>query len=98
MQTSKQVVKSPSTGSAVPGLLIVARDQVEVYRALQEAFGESQKVTVILDRRCENRRRRGLAVPGDRRRMERRTLSHIEEDLRLRQYVLVRPHSRRPHD
>ena len=98
MPSPKHVVKSPFTDSAVPGLLIVARDQLDLYRTLQEEFGESQKVAVILDRRCENRRRRGLAVPADRRRMERRSFSHIEEDLRQRQYVLVRPHSRRPHD
>jgi hypothetical protein len=30
--------------------------------------------------------------------MERRSLPHIEEDLGFRDYVLVRPHSRRPHD
>jgi hypothetical protein len=98
MRSLKTAVKSSLTGYEVPGLLIVARDQLEVYRALQEAFGESQEVAVILDRRCESRRRRGLAVPADRRQMERRSSLHIEEDLRLRQYVLVRPHSRRPHD
>jgi hypothetical protein len=98
MPSLKKVVTSPRTGQAVPGLLIVARDRPELYHALQQTFGESQEVTVLLDRRCEHRRRRGLAVPGDRRRMERRSLPHIEEDLGFRDYVLVRPHSRRPHD
>jgi hypothetical protein len=32
------------------------------------------------------------------RRIERRSVHHIEEDLHLRKYVLVRPHHRRPHD
>jgi len=98
MPRPKKFVEHHATGYAVPGLLIVARDQLELYRALQQEFGKSEKVAVILDRRCENRRRRGLVVPADRRQMERRSLSHIEEDLRLRQYVLVRPHSRRPHE
>jgi hypothetical protein len=98
MPSLKKVVTSPRTGQAVPGLLIVARDQPALYRALQQTFGESQEVAVLLDRRWETRRRRSLAVPGDRRGMERRSLPHIENDLRLREYVLVRPHSRRPHD
>ena len=98
MPSLKNVVKSPRTGQAVPGLLIVARDRPELYHALQQTFRESQEVAVILDRRSETRRRRGLAVPGDRRRKERRSLPHIEDDLRLREYALVRPHSRRPHD
>jgi hypothetical protein len=90
---------SPKKGEnpPVPGLLIVARDQRELYRAFQLVFGESQKVTVILDRRRKNRRRRGAHVSADRRRMERRSLSHIEGDLRHRQYELVRAHYRRPH-
>jgi len=98
MPSLKKVVKSPRTGHAVRGLLIVARDHLELYRALQHAFGERPEVAVILDRRCQNRRRRGLAVPADRRRMERRSLPHIADDLRLREYVLVRPQSRRPRD
>jgi hypothetical protein len=88
----------PPPGQTVPGLLIVARNQPELYRALQQTFGESQEVFVILDRRGENRRQRALAVPGDRRRKERRSPPCITDDLRLREYVLVRPHSRRPHD
>ena len=98
MPSPKKVGNSPGAAHEVPGLLSVARDQRELYRALQLVFGESQKITVILDRRCENRRRRGFPVPADRRRMERRSLPHIEDDLRHRQYVLVRPRSRRVHD
>jgi hypothetical protein len=98
MPSLKKVVKSPCMGHAAPGLLIVARDHLVFYDALQQAFGGSERVTVLLDRRCENRRRRGLAVPADRRRMERRSLLHIEDDLCQRKYVVVRPQSRRPHD
>ena len=98
MPSLKPVVTSPRTGQAVPGLLIVARDHPELYRALQHTVGASQEIAVLLDRRRETRRRRGLAVPGDRRRRERRSLPHIQDDLGRREYVLVRPHSRRPQD
>jgi len=98
MPSPKRVEKSPVPDHAVPGLLIVARDQPELYHALRLVFGESQKVAVILDRRRKHQRRRMVAVSDDRRRMERRSLPNIEDDLRHRQYVLVRPHSRRPHD
>ena len=97
MSRPKKAGSSPGTDSRAPCLLIVARDQLELYHDLQFAFGASQKVTIILDRRCENRRRRDLPVPEDRRRMERRSLPHIAEDPRFRQYVMVRPYSRRPH-
>jgi hypothetical protein len=98
MMSPKKVVRSPRVGRVVPGLLIVARDHPALYLALQHTFGKSQEVAVILDRRCETRRRRGLAVPGDRRRRERRSLPHIEDDLPVRTYALVRPHYRRPQD
>ena len=98
MPSLKPVVTSPRTGQAVPGLLSVARDHPELYRALQHTVGASQEIAVLLDRRRETRRRRGLAVPGDRRRRERRSLPHIQDDLGRREYVVVRPHSRRPQD
>jgi hypothetical protein len=91
-------VKTSPTRTARPGLLIVARDHLALYRAIARAFGDSPQITVFLDRRCENRRQRGLAVPADRRHMERRSLSRIEDDLSVRKYVLVRPHYRRPSD
>ena len=98
MPSLKNTLRSPHAGQAVPGLLIVARDRPELYHALQQTVGENQEVAVILDRRRENRRQRELAVPGNRRRKERRSPPYIADDLRLREYVLVRPHSRRPHD
>lgn len=98
MPTATKTLHTPAVHPGAPGLLVVARDQPELYRVLQQAFGDSQQVAVILDRRCENRRRGGLAVPVDQRRRERRSLPHMEDDLALRQYILVRPHFRRPHD
>ena len=89
---------TPFAGTPVRGLLIVARDHTDVYHALEHAFGGSQGVTVLFDRRHEERRRAVRPVESDQRRIERRSFPHLEEDLRLRKYVLVRPHYRRPHD
>ena len=90
--------KTPFTGTPARGLLIVARDHLDLYRSLEQAFGGSQRVTVLLDRRREERRRAVRAVESDLRRIDRRSFPHVEDDLRLRKYVLVRPHHRRPHD
>jgi hypothetical protein len=73
---------TPSAQSAARGLLIVARDQRDVYDCLQHTYGDSERIIVLLDRRQG----------------ERRHPSTIAEDLRFQQYVLVRPHDRRPHD
>jgi len=90
--------KTPPTGTPAQGLLIVARDHPDLYRSLEQAFGASRRVTVLLDRRNGERRRALRPVESDLRRKERRSFPHIEDDLRLRKYVLVRPHHRRPHD
>jgi hypothetical protein len=89
---------TPPTRPPVRGLLIVARDQRDLYDCLQHAYGDSEEITVLLDRRQGERRRRIQPVAGERRYGERRSLLSIAEDLRYQQYVLVRPHFRRPHD
>jgi hypothetical protein len=91
-------VRTAPPRPAVQGQLIVARDHLELYHSLQHAFGDSPEVTILLDRRCEKRRRHVQPVAGDRWRSERRTLLHMTDDPRVRHYVLVRPHYRRPHD
>ena len=88
----------PPTRHGVRGLLIVARNQPELWQALMHEVGDSGEVTVLLDRRQRDRRQGVQLVEADRRRIERRSLPHIEDDLRLRKYALVRPHYRRPHD
>jgi hypothetical protein len=80
------------------GLLIVARDQLNLWLSLKDAFGDSEGVMVLLDRRQGDRRRGVQSVASDRRRVERRSLPRIEDDLSVRKYVLVRPHYRRPND
>ena len=89
---------APWTSTPARGLLIVARDHLDLYRALEQAFGGSQRVIVLLDRRLEERRRAVRPVKSDLRRIERRSFPNVEDDLRLRRYVVVRPHRRRPHD
>jgi hypothetical protein len=76
------------------GLLIVARDQMDLYDCLQHAYGDSEELTVLLDRRQVDRRRDAQPVLGERRRMDRRSLSTIADDLRFQQYVLVSPNDR----
>jgi hypothetical protein len=90
--------KAPHRETPARGLLIVARDHVDLYHSLEQAFGGSKRVTVLLDRRRAERRRAVRAVESDLRRIDRRSFPHVEDDLRLRKYVLVRPHHRRPHD
>jgi len=89
---------TPPTRPPARGLLIVARDQRDLYDCLRHAYGDSEEITVLLDRRRVERRRAAQSVAGDRRRGERRSVRSIAEDLRYQQYVLVRPHFRRPHD
>ena len=80
------------------GVLIVARDQGDLYDCLQHAYGDREAITVLLDRRRGERRRRVQPVAGERRSTDRRSLPSLEHDLRFQQYLLVRPHYRRPPD
>ncbi len=91
-------VRTPPTPQLVRGLLIVARDQMDLYEALRDAYGGSGTITVLLDRRQGERRRNTEPTSDERRRTDRRSLLSITEDLRFQQYVLVRPHYRRPRD
>ena len=80
------------------GLLIVARDQGDLYDCLRHAYGDGEAITVLLDRRRGERRRRVQPVAGERRYADRRSLPSLEHDLQFQQYVLVRPHYHRPPD
>ena len=82
----------------VRSLLIVARDQGDLYEALQYAYSDSATISVFLDRRRAERRRSVQPVAEERRRNDRRSLLSIADDLRFQQYLLVRPHYRRPYD
>lgn len=86
------------THPPVRSLLIVARDHGDLYETLRTEYGDSETLTVLLDRRQGERRRRAERVLADRRRADRRIALSIAEDLRLQPYVLVRPHYRRARD
>ncbi len=90
--------KESPTGLAESSLLIVSRDQPELFQTLLQEFGGSPQLLVLRDERSMNRRQQARAVPGDRRWQERRHPLHPEEDLRLRLYIFVRPPGRRPKD
>jgi hypothetical protein len=91
-------LRTPSMRPPVRSLLIVAGNQGDLYDCLQHAYGASETITVLLDRRQRERRRSVQPVPGERRRGERRSLPSLEHDRRFQRYMLVRPHYRRPHD
>jgi len=98
MRNSRTAVSTRPLRRAERGVLIVARDQGDLYDCLQHAYGDSETITVLLDRRQGERRRRVQPVRGERRQGERRSLPSLEHDLRFQQYLRVRPHARRPHD
>lgn len=98
MPEMRNVLGTRSQGSAVRGLIIVSRDQPDLWQALSREFGQSQEIRVLLDRRQGERRKDNQTHTPDRRGADRRSLPRIEDDVRSRQYVLVRPHYRVPRD
>jgi len=82
----------------VLSLIIVAREQQDLWRSLVDEFRDVQQIQVLLDRRHGERRTPRGPVAYDRRTRERRSLPRLEDDLHARQYVLVRPCHRRPHE
>lgn len=88
---------APAT-SAGRDLLIVARDQGDLYDALWHAYADSAELAVLVDRRQTERRRECQPVAGERRQRDRRDLPSLVHDLRFQQYVLVRPPRRRSVD
>ena len=98
MAVPRNESRTRPTRPAARGVLIVARDQQELYRNLQRAYRDTDELLVLRDRRQGERRRGIHPVADERRQRERRSLLSIAEDLRYQQYVLVRPHFRRPND
>jgi len=78
----------------------VRRMNVALTRARRRlvVIGDSATISVLLDRRRAERRRSVQPVAEERRRNDRRSLLSIADDLRFQQYLLVRPHYRRPYD
>jgi hypothetical protein len=53
-------------------LFVVSRDHHAVYEDLRQAFAESSGMTIVLDRRFAERRRRDVGPPGAERRKRQR--------------------------
>jgi hypothetical protein len=79
----------PPSGHRVRGLIIVARDQSELWHHLTQHFAGHNEVRVLLDRRQWERRQRVQAYRPDRRKAARRRPPSIETDLRYRSFLLV---------
>ena len=71
-------------------LLIVARDQPDLWRYLKDDFTGDDKVEVILDRRRGERRQRVQLREPERRQGERRRQPSIDKALPFRSFVIVR--------
>ena len=71
-------------------LLIVARNQPDLWRYLKDNFAGDDKVEVILDRRREERRQRIQPHESERRQAERRRQPSLDKDLTYRSLVIVR--------
>ena len=82
----------------VQSLLIVARDQLDLWRALVQEFQDAEDIRILLDRRAGERRTARSPVASERRASERRSLPRLEANPHARQHVLFRLHYRRAHD
>jgi hypothetical protein len=72
-------------------LVVVARDQLDLWQALARHFSTNEDVHVLLDRRQWMRRQRVQTYALDRRGVDRRRPPSIENDVSYRQYVIARP-------
>ncbi len=72
-------------------LLIVARDQGELYRVLQRAYRETDEIVVLRDRRRGERRLASESVEKERRQGERRLAPSLAHELRSQRFALVYP-------
>lgn len=98
MPEKPSVLSAGAKRQEVRSLIIVAREQRELWEALTQEFKSIEEIQVLIDRRYGERRKMFQPVSQDRRARERRTLPRLEDDLRARQYVLVRPRHPRSSD
>ncbi len=81
--------KAEPSVSRVWGLIIVARDQPDLWRYLVRQFEEHSEVRVLLDRRQWERRDRVQRCEPERRRADRRQPVNTSTDLRYRSFLIV---------
>lgn len=79
----------PPSSHRVRGLIIVARDQPDLWDHLTHHFAGHSEVRVLLDRRQWERRQRLQSYGPERRKAARRRPPSIETDLRYRSFLLV---------
>ena len=82
-------------GNRDGGLIIVARDQPDLWRYLEEQFAGQNEVRVLQDRRQWERRQRRKTWEPERRSADRRTPLSINTDLRHRSFLIV-PQRQKP--
>jgi hypothetical protein len=70
-------------------LIVVSRNEHDLYRNLRQDFARVPRVEVLVDRRAGERRVESVPVPADRRRRERRRLD-IRSRLTLLGWEIVR--------
>ena len=70
-------------------LFLVSRHHPDLYDYMREHFVTEPDVEVILDRRRAQRRRRAMAVTGERRSGERRTRSRLDAEIRTETYAFL---------
>ena len=73
------------------GLIVVARDRLDLVAPLTEHFAANEEIRVVLDRRQGERRQQPQTVKRERRSKDRRQTSAPESDLRLRPFILAGP-------
>ena len=70
-------------------LVIVSREELDLWRHVAQYTGELQGVQILLDRRQRERRQLGQPVALERRRADRRRPPTAEGDLRRHPFLLV---------
>ena len=82
----------PGTDQKAVGrfLLIVARDDPDLYKDLEHTFSTEKNMRVILDRRVGERRQNPYRHEPERRRADRRRQAEIDQKLRFIGWVISR--------
>jgi hypothetical protein len=70
-------------------LFIIARHEPELYSYLKNKFAGRPDIGVILDRRVGERRRRSEPNGQERRRVDRRTRSTVDEDIEALGFAIL---------
>jgi hypothetical protein len=81
------------TGAGASGILIVVgRDQAELYEYFRWGLGQTPGVEVVMDRRLGERRdrRESNGPPDDRRRSDRRRVASARAELLARGFLIAR--------